>query len=169
VILAANHASLIDGIVMFIVCGEPVVLVSSVELRRTRVVGKLLERYGCVFVQRGRANEGSHAVDQLVNVVRDQRRLVIFPEGSLSGAAGLRSFHLGAFDAAANAPCPVVPVAIIGTRSILAPGSFHLRRGDVRVVVGPAIGPRGDDLDARVALRDEVHVAIGYLYERSTH
>jgi 1-acyl-sn-glycerol-3-phosphate acyltransferase len=166
VILAANHASLIDGIVMFIACEEPVVFVTSVELQRTRVVGTLLGRYGCVFVQRGLASEGAKAVELLVGVVRDGRRLVIFPEGSLSGAADLRSFHLGAFETASSVPCPVVPVSIVGTRDILAPGSFHLRPGTVRIVAGPAIEPRGDELDARVALRDAVRDAIASLGER---
>ena len=163
VIMAANHESLIDGIVMFILCDEPVVFVTSVELRRVRFVGTLLERYGCVFVQRGRASEGESAVATLVDVVRSGRRLVIFPEGSLSGATGLRSFHLGAFDAAAAVPCPVVPVAITGTRDVVAPGTWHVRTGTVRVVAGDPITPDGDDLDARVALRDATRAAIGAL------
>jgi len=167
VILAANHASLIDGVALFIACEEPVVFVSSVELERTRVIGRLLARYGCVFVQRGRASEGARAVELLVDVVRSGRRLVIFPEGSLSGAADLRAFHLGAFETAASVPCPVVPVALVGTRGVLAPGSAHLRRGTVRIVVGTAIEPRGDDLDARVALRDEVRAAIASLISRA--
>ena len=166
-IIAANHDSLIDGIVLFIMCEEPVVFVTSVELRRVRFIGTLLERYGCVFVQRGRASEGVQAVELLSEVVRSGRRLAIFPEGSLSGAAGLRPFHLGAFDAAANVPCAVVPVAITGSRDVLAPGTMHLRPGTVRVMVGSAITPGGNDLDDRVALRDAVRASIGSL--RNAH
>ncbi|ETZ99771.1 acyltransferase family protein [Mycobacterium kansasii 824] len=40
--------------------------------------------------------------------------LVIFPEGRLARAPGLRPFHIGAFVVAAEAGVPALPVAIRG-------------------------------------------------------
>ena len=72
-------------------------------------------------------------------------QLVVFPEGSLSGAVGVRPFHLGAFDAAVEGGARIVPVGIRGTRQVLAPGSRWPRRGAIRVVVGEPISPSGTD------------------------
>jgi hypothetical protein len=54
----------------------------------------------------------------------------------------------------------VVPVGLSGTRGILRGVSAFARRGEIRVAVGPAIGPRGDDWHAALALRDETRAAI---------
>ena len=84
-----------------------------------------------------------------------------FPEGTLMRAPGLLPFRLGAFDAAAAAQVPVVPVAIRGTRSILRDQSWFPRRGAIAVTVAPAIDPAvisaeagGDAWKAALKLRD---------------
>jgi 1-acyl-sn-glycerol-3-phosphate acyltransferase len=48
--------------------------------------------------------------------------LVFFPEGTSLEGERLLPFRLGAFKAAVEAACPVVPVVIRGTRAILPAG-----------------------------------------------
>jgi 1-acyl-sn-glycerol-3-phosphate acyltransferase len=153
-VIVANHASFVDGLVVMLAMPEPVAIVTSVELEQTPLVGGFLRRLGCVFVERGRPERASAALEALEQVVRRGGRLAVFPEGSLSAEPTLRAFHLGAFVVAARAGCPVVPLAIKGTRDVLSPGSYLPRSAEVKVEIGASIEPGGEGFDAALSLRD---------------
>lgn len=164
-VIVANHSSFIDGLVLFVALDESVVYVSSVELERQLFLGLILRRFGCRFVERGRPNRGASPVGELVDVLRSHQSLVIFPEGSLDEVAGLRAFHLGAFEAACSMNCAVVPLGIRGSREVLSPGSFEPRPGRVTITMGAPLAPSGVDFNARVALRDATRAAVKDLCE----
>jgi 1-acyl-sn-glycerol-3-phosphate acyltransferase len=71
---------------------------------------------------------------------------------------------MGAFVAAAEAGVPVVPIAIRGTRAIVAPGSSRPRRGTVQVSVGPRLRAEGATFGDALRLRDR---ARRWIAERS--
>jgi acyl carrier protein len=167
-IVAANHASFVDGLVLYVIVPEPLVFVTSVEIERQPFLGRIAKAYGCLFVERGRAERSAASVEKLVDAVNEGQRLAIFPEGSINSGSGVRMFHLGAFETATSANCPVVPIGIRGTRGILRAGSYRPYPGTVRVVIGSPIAPHGNDFAARVALRDEVRAAISTLCGEST-
>ena len=162
-IVAANHSSFVDGLMLYVMVPEPLVFVSSVEIERQPFLGRIAKGYGCLFVERGRAERSATSVEKLVGAVHEGKRLVIFPEGSISTGSGVRVFHLGAFETATSANCPIVPIGIRGTRDILRAGSYRPYPGTVRVVIGAPIAPAGIDFGARVALRNEVRAAIAVL------
>ena len=159
-VVVANHESFVDGLVMVLAFGEPVVVAASVELEETPLVGEFLRRLGCVFVERGRPEAAPGALERLEAAVRSGERLVVFPEGSISRAPGLRSFHLGALAVAARLGCPVVPVGIRGTRDVLRPGTYLPRPGTVTIALHAPIQPSGTGFEAAVELRDAAREAI---------
>jgi 1-acyl-sn-glycerol-3-phosphate acyltransferase len=162
-VITANHSSFVDGLVLYVFLDQPLTFVSSTDLEHKVLIGRILRRFGCVFVDRGRAERGAESVEKLVATIREGRHLLIFPEGSISERPGLRVFRLGAFETAASTQCQIVPVGIRGTRDILRPGSFLPRPGAVRIAIGTAITPAGATFNDRVALRDEVRDAIARL------
>ena len=80
-------------------------------------------------------------LDALVEAARAGRRLLVYPEGTLTRRPGLLDFKLGAFAAAAGVP--VVPVTLRGTRSVLRGGQWFPRPGAVQVTVGPGSSRSG--------------------------
>lgn len=98
--------------------------------------------------------------DRVVALIGGGHSLVIFPEGRLARAPGLRPFHMGAFVAAAEAGVPVVPLAIRGTRAILRPEHHFPRKGAVDIVVAEPIQPTGTDWAAAVGLQRVARDAI---------
>src|SRR6185437_15718207 len=98
--------------------------------------------------------------DELVGAVRGGQSLIVFPEGTLLRHAGLMPFRTGAFQAAAQAGVPVVPVALRGVRSVLRDETWYLRRSPISVTIAPPISPRGGDWNAAVKLRDQVRAQI---------
>ena len=162
-VIAANHSSFIDGLMLYVYLDQPLTFVSSTDMEHQFLVGRIMRGFGCVFVDRGRAERSAASVDQLVNTIRAGLHLLIFPEGSISAQPGLRVFRLGAFEAAASSNCPVVPVGIRGSREVLRPGSFRPHQGAVRITVGEPVLPAGNEFSDRVVMRDRVRDAIAGL------
>lgn len=86
--------------------------------------------------------------------------LFVFPEGTFVAAQGLLPFRLGAFRAAVDTGCPIVPVAIRGTRRLFPADTLLLRRTGVTVTIGKPISPDGTDWPEIVRLRDAAREMI---------
>jgi acyl carrier protein len=162
-VIAANHSSFVDGLVLYVFLDQPVTFVASTDMEHQFLLGRIMKGFGCVFVDRGRAERSATSVEILKSTIRSGHHVLIFPEGSISARPGLRVFHLGAFETAASSNCPVVPVGIRGSRDVLRPGSFRPHRGAMRVVVGEPVMPAGNEFTDRVSMRDEVRDAIAHL------
>jgi acyl carrier protein len=162
-VIAANHSSFIDGLMLYVFTDQPLTFVSSTDMEHQFLVGRIMRGFGCVFVDRGRAETSAASVEVLTATIRSGHHLLIFPEGSISPRPGLRVFRLGAFETAASSNCPIVPVGIRGSRVVLRPGSFRPHRGAVHIAIGEPVVARGNEFSDRVALRDEVRDAIARL------
>jgi acyl carrier protein len=162
-IIAANHSSFIDGLMLYVFLDQPLTFVSSTDMEHQFLLGRIMRGFGCVFVDRGRAERSAVSVERLVNTIKSGRHVLIFPEGSISARPGLRVFHLGAFEAAASSACPVVPVGIRGSREVLTPGSYRPRAGVVHIGIGRAVAAKGNEFSDRVAMRDAVRDEIARL------
>ena len=154
-IVVANHSSYVDGVFLVALLGAPHRFVAKSELARVPLLGAWLRRLGTVFIDR------SAPPEQEIERVRPgldlaAERLVVFPEGTFTSLTGLRPFHLGAFQLAAAARVPIVPVALRGTRFLLRDGQKLLRWGPVRAAVGSPLdsAPGEDRFSAAVRLRD---------------
>jgi acyl carrier protein len=165
-VIAANHSSFIDGLVLYVFLNEPVTFVSSTDMEHQFLLGRIMRGFGCVFVDRGRAERSAASVEKLVDTIHSGHHVLIFPEGSISERPGLRVFHLGAFEAATSSNCTVIPVGIRGSREVLRPGSFRPHRGAVHVAIGESITSGANDFSDRVVLRDAVRAAIARLSEQ---
>jgi 1-acyl-sn-glycerol-3-phosphate acyltransferase len=69
-------------------------------------------------------------------------------------------FRSGAFQTAAQAQVPVVPIALRGVRSVLRDGTWYLRRAPISVTISNPVSPEGTDWNAAVRLRDRVRGEI---------
>ncbi len=159
-VVVANHASYLDGLVLMTLLPERCDFVAKRELAERFVTRFVLHRIGTHFVERfdvERSVAEAHALSSLT--VRGAS-LAFFPEGTFVREPGLRPFHMGAFVAAASGGAPVVPVAIRGARSVLRDGQWLPRRGVIQVIVGTPLMPDGHDWAAATRLRDRSRVAI---------
>jgi len=152
-VLVANHSSYIDSLVLAAVLPGPLWFVAKRELASQLVAGPFLRALGTIFIERDLAG-GLEAERALMELETAQKRIVIYPEGTFTRAAGLRAFHLGGFLLAAADAIPVVPVAIRGTRSLWRSPAQLPRRGPIEVRVGSPLTDQGRDFAAAVRLRD---------------
>ena len=161
-VIVANHQSILDSFVLLEVFGEPVVFVAGGVFARQRVTGPFLRRLGCVFVRMEalRREAIRASLETLADLARSGQRLVIFPEGGLVAGPELGRFQLGAFVVAGMAKCPVLPIAIVGTRAVLPRGARLPRHSRVSVRVGEPMRAEGSEWAAAHRLADEARQAI---------
>jgi 1-acyl-sn-glycerol-3-phosphate acyltransferase len=160
-ILAANHASYLDSMILPLVLPGSFAFIAKGELRDNFLLRYLLPRLGIEFVERFDKQRGIDDSQQLTAAAGRGRSLLFFPEGTFMRMPGLLPFRMGAFETAAKTGLPVVPVAIRGSRSIMRAGSWFPRRGAVRVIIAEPIATReilartgGDLWQTTVALRN---------------
>jgi 1-acyl-sn-glycerol-3-phosphate acyltransferase len=160
VLIAANHASYLDGLVLAAsIPGEPA-FIAKKELESQLFAGAYLRRLGTLFVDRTDPEGGVEDTNKALAAAREGRMLVFLPEGTFTRAPGLLAFRLGAFVIAARENLKVLPVTLKGTRSILRSGRWFPRRGDVSIRVGPLLTPDGKDFAAAVRLREKTRAEI---------
>ena len=151
-VVVANHASYLDSFALAAVLPDRAAFVAGEVFGTKMLTGFFLKRLGVQFVERTKRTSAKNETSSLADLARNGTALVFFPEGGLSPSAGLRRFRQGAFVVATDVGCPVVPIAIRGTRAMDPPGSRQVRHGRLHPVVGAPIYPTGSDWHAAVDL-----------------
>jgi acyl carrier protein len=160
-VVAANHTSYLDGAVL--VAALPwrnYAFVAKRELMDNFVSRTLVKGLGAVFVERYDVQRSAEHADELVDAAKSGVSLIVFPEGTLLRHTGLMPFRAGAFQVAAQAAIPVVPVSLRGVRSVLRDETWYPRRAPIAATFGAPIEPDGDDWNATLRLRDRVRAEI---------
>jgi acyl carrier protein len=160
-VIAANHTSYLDGAVLLAALrARNYAFVAKHELKANPLTRLFLSGIGAEFVERFDVAKSAEHADELVGAAKRGVSIIIFPEGTLSRQTGLMPFRTGAFQVAAQAGVPVVPVALRGLRSVLRDGRWYPRRAPVSVTFGAPVVPDGEDWAAAVRLRDRVRAEI---------
>ena len=140
-VLVANHASYLDGPLLFATVPARVGYVIKGELAGNVFLAPLLRALGAEFVNRLDHERSVADAASLAGRLARGGALGFFPEGTLHRMPGLLPFRLGAFSVAVEGGAPVVPVTIAGTRSVMRDGQWIPRPGPVSVRIAPPITP----------------------------
>ncbi len=159
-VLAANHGSYLDVVVLLAALSVPFRFVAKQELAAAPVVGRIIRKVGHLTVERGPSSRSVTDALRVTRALHDGLSVLVFPEGTFVRAPGILPFRLGGFKAAVETGCPVIPVTIRGTREILPDGSWLPRPGPVTLAVGAPIVPEHDGWPAMVRLRDRTRAEI---------
>jgi acyl carrier protein len=161
IVIASNHTSYLDGAALLAVLApRNYAFVAKRELEENAISRVLVRGIGAEFVERFDVQKSAEHADSLAEAVKSGRSLIVFPEGTMARHTGLMAFRAGAFQAAARAGVPVVPVALRGVRSVLRDGTWYPRRSPIAITFSPAVPPDGEDWNAVLRLRDRVRAEI---------
>lgn len=117
-------------------------------------LGTHLKRAGHLPVVRGDARESVKSMTLGARLIQERKiSMLLFPEGGRS-IGGMREFKEGAAYIAIKAGVPVVPVGLVGTRSVLPIGSSYVRGGPVILNIGDPIPTVGMLLKDRTRLTE---------------
>jgi 1-acyl-sn-glycerol-3-phosphate acyltransferase len=97
-VIVANHMGFLD--IPVLMRFFPAVFIIKMELRKTFFIGGCLEKEGHVFVERASKSSRRKAGNELLGVLEDGDRVIVFPEGRASPGAERLPFKKGSFSAA---------------------------------------------------------------------
>jgi 1-acyl-sn-glycerol-3-phosphate acyltransferase len=160
-VIVANHASYIDGPLLFAYLPPRFGFVIKKEASRLPIMGRMLRRLGHHFVERNNRHEGGRDARRILRALERGDAAAFFPEGTFGPEHGIARFHGGAFALAARTGVPVAPVVIRGTRQILGGGRLLPRWGRIEVEILEPLPPQAGAGDAATLLRDDARAAIG--------
>ncbi len=149
VILASNHLSFVDSVVIPCVVPRKVVfLAKSDYFTGTGLRGAAqrawFEGLGMLPVDRDDTRAALASLDTALAVLGRGEAFGIYPEGSRSRDRRLYRGRTGVAHLALTARCPVVPVGLLGTERIQPVGSRLPRLAEVTVRFGKPIEVAGE-------------------------
>ncbi len=159
-VLVANHASLIDILVLFALY-RPFKWVSKAENFKLPFIGWNMTLNDYVPLVRGNK-------ESIVKMMADCRRhlargspVLIFPEGTRTRDGNLLPFKDGAFRLAAEVGCPLIPIAVHATGDCLPKHGWALRNVmHAQVEILDPIDPGPPGQGDPEALREQARAAI---------
>lgn len=140
-ILASNHLSIIDSVYLPLVVPRPVVFPAKAEYFSAKgPVGRLWASYlrstNQLSINREGARAAQETLDAALKILADGELFGFYPEGSRSPDGKLYRGRSGIGYLALNSGAPVLPVAMIGTRTMMPPGKSYLRPAKIEVRIG---------------------------------
>lgn len=161
VVYVANHTSYVDHLALAAVLPGDLAFAAYKELQNEPIQGPFVRRIGGFFVERFERAGAVAEVSRALDILKEGRPVVIYPEATIMRMPGLLDFMMGAFVTAARAGVPVIPVALRGGRNILRHDHLWFpRRGRLEVHVGPQLKPEGSDFEAALKLKDAARAYI---------
>jgi len=170
VIIASNHLSFIDSVVIPICAPRPVVFIAKKEYWEGKGIRGALTRgwfnaIGSIPVERGTHRAAQESLDAALQVLKDGQAFGIYPEGTRSRDGRLYRGKTGVGWLALTAQVPVVPCAVIGTDKLQPVGArfprvarFTVRFSEPLTFAPPSTGTTA--AQARRAVTDQVMDAI---------
>lgn len=137
VVLACNHLSNLDPVLLAAACPRQISYLAKIELFKVPILGSLVRRYGAIPLRRSASDP--EAIRLAEHVLEQGQLLALFPEGTRSRDGQLKPFRFGAARMALKYEVPLVPAAIIGTEAAMPAGAKFPRRVTVRLAFGPPI------------------------------
>ncbi|MBG6054954.1 1-acyl-sn-glycerol-3-phosphate acyltransferase [Salinibacterium sp. CAN_S4] len=169
VLLASNHLSFIDSVVVTLVAPRSISFLAKSEyFTGTGVKGWMSRAFftgiGAIPVERGAGHAAQEALDSGLKVLQDGGAFAIYPEGTRSRDGRLYRGRTGVAWLALTAGSVVIPVALTGTENLQPPGAKWVKLARVTVEFGApmdlsAHGPATSGRARRTAT-DDVMEAI---------
>jgi 1-acyl-sn-glycerol-3-phosphate acyltransferase len=163
-IVVSNHQSWFDVFALAAHLPVRYRFVAKKELGDIPIFGKAWKSCGHVAVDRGNREAAIEALDQAWREIHEEKlTMVLFPEGTRSPDGKLKDFKKGAFVLAVQGQVPLVPVAIVGSREVMAKGSLRVRKRPITLRIGEPISTQGATLRDRNRLLKASWQAIAVL------
>ena len=166
-IIAANHLSFFDSVVLALAVPRPLSFVGKAEYLDSWKTRRLFPALGMIPVERGSPRQAYGALRVAAEVLEADELFAVYPEGTRSHDGALHDGHNGVGHLSMTTGAAVIPVGIVGTDRI-QPRGARLPRPFRSAVVrfGSPIDPHGYDgsrRDRRRRITSDVMAAISQL------
>jgi 1-acyl-sn-glycerol-3-phosphate acyltransferase len=160
-VFASNHLSYMDTPVILTHIPADFRFMAKEGLFKIPLMGTHLGQAGHIPVPRENPRAAVKTMTLAADTIRSRNiSILIFPEGGRTEDGLMQPFKDGAAYIAIKAGVPIVPVALSGTREILAMHSATFHRGKVTLSIGDPIQTTGLTLHDRKTLTETTRASI---------
>lgn len=158
----SNHSSLIDIPVLIAALDDNIRIIYKKELEKIPLFGYGMKHSPFIAVSRDGGADALKTLNAAIEAMKENKSILIFPEGTRSKDGNLGEFKRGAFVLAERAGKKIVPVTVIGTDEILPKGESKFKKGvNVKVILSPPIElPEVKNKKTMLALIQSIHDII---------
>ena len=135
VVYASNHQNMVDIIATSAALPRPFLFVARHELRAWPIIGWVLEKTACLFIDRSHPRKSLVSLKAAAERVRAGESILLFPEGGRSYRHRTDEFMRGAFLVAIEAGVPLVPLALVGHSGVMDEREHLARAGEIRLIL----------------------------------
>lgn len=132
VIIASNHISLWDPIIVGCSLPRQVFFMAKEELFKNPLLGKIISGLGAFPVKRGQGDIS--AIRKSLGVLKEGKVLGIFPEGTRSQSGDIQDAMEGIVLIMEKSKAPILPIKIYGSKGLLTQ-----KRGNIGIIIGKPI------------------------------
>ncbi len=150
-ILASNHLSNLDPMVLGLASGRRLSYVAKESLFKNKFFAFVLHQVGAFPIKRDAADIG--AIKEAIRRLKSGSSVVIFPQGTRKAKAEEEKIQSGVGLLAAKSQASIIPAFIQGSEHILAAGRRFIKPGRIRVFFGPAVFYNPSDSYQDLAIR----------------
>lgn len=166
-IIAANHLSFIDSMLLMYGLQRPVTFLGKVEYMDSVVTRHVFPAVGMIPVDRSGSGI-RRSLQEARSRIEEGELVGIFPEGTRSRDGLLHDGHNGVAHLSLKTGAPIIPVGLIGTDKAMPVGDRIPGRAPVQIKIGAPIKPdiqrgRSASVRMREALTTEVMASIAEL------
>ncbi len=159
-ILASNHDSNLDSLMLMAVVKRQIFFLAGEKLFKKWWLGPILKATGQIFVDR-QAKDKSESVRQAIEVLKQGKMFGIYPEGTRSATGKLQQAYSGVAKVALGGRASVIPVGMIGTFEIMSRYDKRPKFKKCRIKIGKPIDlskyySQGEDKELLHRITDEI-------------
>lgn len=159
-IFVANHQSLFDILLMLGFLGHEFRWMMKKELASIPFVGFACKCAGFIYINRTNRSSITESLNQADSLLKEQKSLALFAEGTRTRNGKLGAFKRGAFKLAEEYNLPVVPISLNGCFEVMPKGRYYAHYFPLRMIVHTPIAPRPEESGDMQRLQDETRNAI---------
>lgn len=147
VIVAANHLSSMDAIIVPLAMGRPTTFLAKAEYfegtgLKGRLMAEFMDRVGTIPVDRAKGRAALLSLDAAQQALDDGRAFAMHPEGTRSPDGRLYRGKTGVARLSLVTGAPVLPCGITGSDRLQPPGAKLPKPAKVVVRFGPLLRPK---------------------------
>jgi 1-acyl-sn-glycerol-3-phosphate acyltransferase len=153
-IIAANHLSFFDSVVLALAVPRPLSFVGKAEYLNSWKTRKLFPALGMIPVERGSPRKAYAALQVAAEVLDADELFAVYPEGTRSQDGSLHDGHNGVGHLSVTTGASIIPTGIVGTDRIQPRGARFPRPFRSAIVrFGLPIDPGGYNGSRRIRRR----------------
>ena len=156
---APNHESKLDAFLVLSYLDKPTLNNTFSYAKKDHVkswIRRYLASHSNVIVM-DLSNDLKHSIQKMAEVVKQGKKILIFPEGTRTLTGKLGKFHKTYAILSAELNVPIVPVVISGAYEAMSSGAKKIKRGEkITVEFLPVVYPEGmspEELNELVKMR----------------